>query len=331
MRADPNDRIISADGPPVSPVSVPRIFAVGLALPFAHPLRLILCSVLPLALIVVLGLAPMERIIVMWQTIFSAARSGGMGAATTAPPVLPADVGADVLKVEGVLFLALSLWLCAWQRAAARGFGEPILRWLGSSLLRLPGYVLALAVWLLAPVVVLLIPIGVTLGLIALNMGLGWAAPSRQVAGEMAAIPGMLSDLQWWVLAIAMLTVALVALWLNARLSPLPALVASQGWRRALGRAWRLSHGHGFGLSVSLLGYTLLAFLAILIAGIAFGALMVAGAGGGIPDTGTAVTFGGIVDLGGTALIAIWHASLGALVVRDGLSPAEALDLAMFD
>jgi len=29
-------------------------------------------------------------------------------------------------------------------------------------------------------------------------------------------------------------------------------------------------------------------------------------------------------------LIASWHASLGALVVRDGLSPAETIDPALF-
>jgi hypothetical protein len=175
----------------------------------------------------------------------------------------------------------------------------------------------------------LLIPFAAMVGLIALNMGAGWALPAQQVAGEIAGIPGMLSDLQWWVLAIALLTVTLVALWLSARLSPLPALVARQGWRRALGRAWHLSHGHGFGLSLSLFGYSVIASVIMAIAWIAFAAIMIGR--GGMPDPGMAIVFGSIVGLTEVALIAVWQASLGALVVRDGLSPAEALDPAMFD
>ena len=340
MHADPADRIISAEGPEISPVSVPRIFAVGLVLPFAHPIRLLLCSILPVTLIVVLGIRPIERVITLWQTLLSAQSIGispstaagttAGTAMTVAPPVLPPDIGMDLLKIDGILFLALALWLCAWQRAAARGFAEPVLRWLGGSIVRFPGYIFALGIWLLAPAAVMFAPVG----------GLGWfigrasvpaGATPQEAFQEMRGVMEMFSDLQWWVIGIAMLMITLIALWLNARLSPLPALVASRGWRGALGRAWHLSHGHGFGLSVSMAGYTLLSFFVLLIAAITFGAVMYTRASAGIPDPSTGIIFGGILDLFVTALVVIWHASLGALVVRDGLSPAEALDPAMFD
>jgi hypothetical protein len=344
MRADPTDRVMSVEGPEISPVSVPRIFAAGLALPFVHPLRLIVASILPALLIGAVGLGPLQRIIALWQAFAmqtvqiapsdntGTAMGTTLGTTTTAPPPeVPANLVGDVLTLQGVLFLALAVWLCTWQRAAARDFAEPFSRWFGMSLLRLPGYILALLVWVLAPALVILVPFIVMVALIALNAGAGWAVPAQEVAGEMTAIPGMLSDLQWLVLAVAFLVVALIALWLNARLSPLPALVASQGWRRAVRRAWELSYGHGLGLSVSMLTYAVLTFALMVIAGVVAGAVVVARAGGGVPDPATTVTVGSIVDLVGTALLAIWQASLGALVVRDGLSPAEALDPTMFD
>src|SRR4051812_12568783 len=153
MRADPTDRIISVEGPEISPVSVPRIFAVGLALPFAHPVRLVLSGILPAALIAVLGVGPLQRMLALWQAFSTQAAAirpdtalgsnpGATGMATTTPPpVLPPDIAGDFLQVQGALFLALALGLCAWQRAAARGFAEPIPRWLGRSLLHLPGYI----------------------------------------------------------------------------------------------------------------------------------------------------------------------------------------------
>src|SRR5581483_7438072 len=133
----------------------------------------------------------------------------------------------DALRLECVLFLVLAIWLCAWQRAAARDFAEPIPRWLGRSLLHLPGYFLALLVWMLAPALVIVVPFLAMAALFALNAGAGWAVPAQEVASEMSSVPGELNDFQWLVLAIAFLLVSLIALWLSARLSPLPALVAS--------------------------------------------------------------------------------------------------------
>src|SRR3954466_1351247 len=100
MRADPTDRIISIEGPEISPVSVPRIFAVGLALPFAHPVRLILSGILPAVGIAGLGLGPLQRILALWQAFATQAvaihrdfpigtTAGATGiATTTSPPVL---------------------------------------------------------------------------------------------------------------------------------------------------------------------------------------------------------------------------------------------------
>jgi len=323
MRAEPDDRVILAEEPEISPVSVPRIFAVGLVLPFAHPVRLILGAVLPGLLIAAATVfGPIGRIFTMWQDL---GLDQPTGLAAGAPPVMPQDLGIDFLEIDGILLLSLALWLCTWQRAVARGFGEPILRWLGSSLRRLPGYVLAFLIWTLAPAVVVSLPLAALGALVGRNLSAAPMSPRDQ----MIAIGEMFSSVQLWALGIGLLTIALVALWLNARLSPLPALVASQGWRRAFGRAWQLSRGHGFGLAVSLFAYTVLAFLALVIAGVIFGVMMFSHPDS-LPDPGTMAVFGGAADLGVTMLIASWHASLGALMVRDGLSPAETIDPALF-
>lgn len=333
MHADPTDRVLSVEGRDVSPVSVPRIFAVGLVLPFGHPIRLLLSSILPAALIVALGIGPMGRIMTLWEGLFSNQLIGaGPSASTTTatPPVLPADLGTDFLEIYGLLFLAMALWLCAWQRAVARGFAEPILRWLGGSLVRLPGYIFALAFWLLVPAVVMSIPLA-ALGWLASRAAPPAGATPQQAFQNMQNMMGMFSDLQWWVIAVAMLVVTLIALWLSARLSPLPALVASRGWRGAFGGTWRLSHGHGFGLAVSIFGYTVLSLVVLMIAALTFGAVMAFQIRNGMVDPSKSIIFGVAADLIVTALVVLWQASLGALVVRDGLSPAESLDPALFD
>src|SRR4051812_46677677 len=105
MRADPTDRIIHFDQPEVSPVSVPRIFAVGLALPFAHPIRLVLASILPAALIAALGFGPIQRIIGFWQSFLAAPMfnidpaAPASGTATMPPPALPPDITGDFAKL----------------------------------------------------------------------------------------------------------------------------------------------------------------------------------------------------------------------------------------
>jgi hypothetical protein len=328
MHADPSDRIVSVAGPEVSPVSVPRIFVVGLVLPFAHPIRLVLGSVLPLVVIAAAAFGPIGRVFTAWKALASGPIA--IGQSTTAPPVLPTGYAIDVLEAEGVLFLAMALWLCAWQRAAARGFGEPILHWLGGSLGRFPGYILALLLWVLAPAMALFVPVAALGALVARRLGTPSPDTTPQGAfARLAAIGGMFSTLQWWVIGIAFVVIILLALWLNARLAPLPPLVASQGWRRAFGRAWQLSRGHGFGLAVSLVGYSLLAFLLLMIGAMASGAVMYTRSP--LSDPGSIATFVAVGEFAIWALVALWHASLGALVVRDGLSAAEAIDPAMFD
>jgi len=334
MRADPMDRIMSVEGPEISPVSVPRIFAAGLALPFAHPVRFLLGSILPGALIAAIGFGPMQRVVALMDLFTQTVRIAptGNGTTTTPPPAdAPPSIVGDILTLEGVMFLALALWLCAWQRAAARNFAEPLPRWFGTSLLRLPGYILAFMIWVLTPAVVIVLPFAAMVALIALNMGAGWAIPAQEAAGEMAAIPAMLGDLQWLILMVVFVTMALIALWLSARLSPLPALVASRGWRSALSRAWALSRGHGLGLSVSMVAYSLFGLIVMAIGDMVVGGVMAARAGNGLPDLSSVVAVDTVINLIGAVLIVNWQASLGALVVRDGLSPAESLDPALFD
>jgi len=53
--------------------------------------------------------------------------------------------------VDGLIWalslLTLAFWLCAWQRAVATGFREPIDAWLKASLSRMPQYLVLFGVW----------------------------------------------------------------------------------------------------------------------------------------------------------------------------------------
>jgi len=331
MHADPMDRIIS-DPRPAAPsgptsVSVPRIFAVGLVLPFAHPLRLLLCSLVPAGILSWLIFGPYGQAMRAWQTaiMLSTATSLGRpdpGFTTMAPTVFA--------SAEGLVLVALALWLCAWQRATVRDFREPLLHWLGGSLLRLPGYIAAILIWMLGPTIIVSLAMAAAGSAIQRGMaGNGTMPPMGYLFGYVNA----LSRNQWIEAGLGVLAAMLLALWLSARLSTLPPLVASQGWRRSFGGAWRISRGHGFGLSASIIGYSILSFLAAMIVGSAL-AVMVYRRSAGVLGSGaesSLFSIAVIVDLCIVGLATIWQASLGALLVRDSRSPAEIIDPAMFD
>jgi hypothetical protein len=333
MRADPMDRIVLAGVPAAAPVSaparvsIPRIFAVGLVLPFAHPIRLLLSSLIPGGIMAWLLFGPYGQAMSAWRQavmLSATAAPGSYPFATALPPSV-------FLSAEGLILFAMALWLCAWQRAAVRDFREPTLRWFGASLLRLPGYVLALLVWLLAPFVI----VSAATGGVAFAVQRGLQARSGVPATRLLVFDylGALSRNEWIGAGLGVLLAMLLALWLSARLSTLPPLVAHQGWRHSIGRAWQFSRGHGFGLSLSIIGYSILTFIAVIMVGSALAAIAYRESFS-MPnpnDSSTMFAIAVAIDFCVLGLVMLWHASLGALVVRDSRSPAETIDPAMFD
>jgi hypothetical protein len=302
---------------------MPRIFALGLILPFAHPVRLILGALLPAGVIIWILVVPLSIELVSWEQFIASLHPAG-----SELPV-PPDTGPVAVAAGLGCFLAVALWLCTWQRAAARGFAEPILRWLLGSLLRLPIYAIALAVWLLAPLLVILPAL----------LGIGWMLQRLLPAEGYGAnnILGIdltaIAPVQLWTAGIGALAFCLLALWLSARLSPLPALVASHGWRRSLGTAWQVSSGHGFGLSLALLGCALLAFALGL--GV-WAALLVVQFPSGTYSNDTltlqrSLQIGAIADLTTAVLVVLWQTSIAALLVRERGAGGGETDLAAFD
>lgn len=334
MRADAADRIFAAPPPEaLQPrTSILRIFALGLVLPFAQLHRLILAGVIPTVLIIGFILTPLGRAAIdvvrfLVEIYTHDTFYGGGGGGGTAPALVPwAAAGWASL----VLLLAMLLWLCAWQRGVARGFAEPIGTWLLRSLLRLPGYTVALLVWQIAPFIITL----------PASFVIGWALQRNMLMAQygvpngLGLSAGMLTPVQWWVAGIGTLTFALLGLWMSARLSPLPAVVAGQGWRRALGRSWRASSGHGFGLSVALVGYALIGLLlALVISTLALIAL--APNGFAADDTVTPVLLSlritTIVSAVASIFVMFWDTGIAALLVRENAGLDDPLDLTTFD
>jgi hypothetical protein len=325
VRADAADRIFAAPPPEaLQPrVSIPRIFALGLVLPFAHLHRLILAGLFPAVLVGAFFLTPPGRAAIDWMNVFAEVYTRQM-----APGAMPPAGSAGLACL--VLFLAMVLWLCTWQRGAARGFAEPVRRWLLGSLLRFPGYAIALVIWQLAPFVTTL----------PASFLIGWALERSRVNAEygvpngLGLSAGMLTPVQWWVAGIGALTFALLGLWVSARLSPLPALVASNGWRGAFGKAWRASSGHGFGLSVSLFSYTLIGLvLTFFIATIVL--IIMAPTPALMADyqaylaLSTRITVSTSLVVGALALF--WSTAIPALLLRESAGLEDPLDPATFD
>jgi len=300
---------------------MPRIFALGLVLPFTHINRLILAGLVPAALIGCFLLTSFGRSAIDWLSFFVELSQG------LTPE--PRGSAAAVAWSSLFLILVLALWLCAWQRNTVHVVAEPVGHWLLRSLLRFPGYVVALVLWLIAPFIITL-P-GTFLVGWALERGLENARYG--MPNGLGINPGMLTPVQWWVAGIGTLTFALLGLWFSARLSPLPAVVSAQGWRGSLGKAWRTSTGHGFGLSVSLFACSLIGSVlaAILYIGL-FASTMSADLRTDLPLTVLmAVQSASIASLAMSALVMLWHTSIAALLVRESAALDDPLDPAMFD
>jgi hypothetical protein len=323
VRADSADRIYAAPLPEaLEPrVSIPRIFALGLVLPFTHLNRLTLAGLLPAALIAGFFLTPLGRSAIDWLGFFVLLSRG----------LTPEPMGsANAAYLAGLaLFLAIALWLCAWQRGAARGFAEPVGRALVRSLLRFPGYALALVFWLIAPFTITL----------PATFVIGWTLQRSIVKARygmptgLGIPPDMLTPVQWWVAGIGTLTFSLLGLWVSARLLPLPALVSSQGWSRSLGKAWRLSSGHDFGLSVSLFVYSLIGlFVAAIASLIVFVSTVSTGSDADVVAAVLlSLRIGTGASLAGAALVLFWQTAIAALLVREGANLDDPLELATFD
>jgi hypothetical protein len=334
VRADAADRIFAAPPPePLQPrVSIPRIFALGLVMPFAHLHRLILAGIMPIILIAGFFLTPVGREAIDFlnfvvetsnRTAFYPAGTPGTEPVMT----VPSAAGAGWACLAS--FVAMALWLCTWQRGALRGFTEPVGPWLLGSLRRLPGYAVALVIWQIAPFIVTL----PATFLIGASLRQNMLMAEYGVPNGLGVTAEMLTPLQLWVAGIGMLTFALLGLWISARLLPLPAVVAGQGWRKAVGRAWRASSGHGFGLSASMIGYTLISLLLILLVATIFTyTLPVSGAtAGDTADLVLVLKWVFAVTSAGAYLILFWYTAIAALLLRESGSLDDPLDLATFD
>jgi hypothetical protein len=334
VRADAADRIFAAPPPEaLAPrVSIPRIFALGLVQPFAHLHRVILAGLIPAVAIAGFCLSPVGQEALDWARYFSSLyfqsspyTQGDIVAPDPMPSASPVAVGWACLA----LFVAMTLWLCAWQRGAARGFREPIGAWLVRSLGRLPGYAVALIVWQITPFIVTL----------PASFVIGWALQRSTLMAKYGIPNGlglsaeMLTPVQLWVAGIGALTFALLGLWLSARLCPLPAVVAGQGWRGAFGKTWRASSGHGFGLSVSLFAYALIGLLLSFI--VSTIGLFVLSPLDSATDTSAIAVLSlkitAIATFAVTMFVLFWHTGIAALLVRESGSLDDPLDLATFD
>jgi hypothetical protein len=300
-------------------------------MPFANLHRLILAGVIPVVLIVGFFLSPVGREAIdfanflvgtYYHTAFYAEGTPG-----AEPVTVPSAAGAGWACLAS--FLAMSLWLCTWQRAAARGFAEPIGRWLLGSLRRLPGYAVAIVIWQIAPFIITL-PASFLIGA---SLQQNMLMAQYGVPNGLGVTAEMLTPLQLWVAGIGTLTFTLLGLWISARLLPLPAVVAGQGWRGAFGKAWRASSGHGFGLSASMIGYTLISLILILVAATIFAhTLPVSGAkAGDEADLILVLKWVFAATSAGAYLILFWYTAIAALLVRENAGLDDPLDLTTFD
>jgi hypothetical protein len=301
-------------------------------MPFANLHRLILAGVIPAVAIAGFCLSPVGREAIDWVRVVSSLYSQsnlyvqGVGAAPD-PIAIPSP--GPVGWACSALFVAMTLWLCAWQRGAARGFSEPIGTWLVRSLRRLPGYAVALIIWQITPFIITL----------PASLVIGWALERSTLMAKYGVPNGlglsaeMLTPVQLWVAGIGALTFALLGLWLSARLCPLPAVVAGQGWRGAFGKTWRASSGHGFGLSVSFLAYALIGLLLSFV--VSTIGLVILSPLDSATDTSAAVTLSlkitAIATFAVTMFVLFWHTGIAALLVRESGSLDDPLDLATFD
>jgi hypothetical protein len=247
MHADPSDRIGPAtllgmemgDKPSV-PTAV--LFARAVALPFLRWRRWIAYGFVPCCILMGEAYVGYRGLIAFdaepWLNVFEAQP-------LVAGPSNPTLLVALAVGLPLLLCCALGFWLCTWQRDVGRQFADPVGKSLLRGLLRLPSYLPALAIWVIVPVSILF-----ALNMILINGILG-QLDSIAVLSETAPI-------RIWLALGGGVAALLFSLWLSARLSPLPVVVAALGWRNAWGNAWGLSEGRGLGIALSFFLYNVL-------------------------------------------------------------------------
>jgi hypothetical protein len=319
MHADPLDRIGPATllrGEIESGLSVPvaTLFARGITLPFAHPRRWLVSALIPCGLLAGDAVLLYRRLQV-W-------RDGPFSDLQAIDPTIPdtSNPGILLALALGMLLVflgALCFWFCAWQRDAARGFRDPPGTLLRQSLARLPGYLAAFAVWQAVPGAI----IGV-MDFIVLRAGSGARFPIDGAPLSLEASP-----MRFWLMVAGWVVALLFGLWLSARLSPLPALVAAQGWRGALGNAWNLSEGHGLGIALAFLAYGLLGGLITWVGMLSAVMMFRVWEQGETPVAFTIC----MVGFAGVLITQIWCSSLAALAVREIVGADREVDPTAFD
>jgi hypothetical protein len=202
---------------------------------------------------------------------------------------------------------------CAWQRCIAGRAAEPIGHWLAQSLRRAPDYAVAVVAALLPSALIW-----------SFFCGMAYLILEGGNLTEVAT--------GWWALA-GLLLLLLPGLWLFARLSFLPVIVATEGWRGAGERCWNLGRGRDFGL---VLGYTFFLVVGFILTGFTsflFFRLVMAV----VEMTEDFRVYASLIEytyLAGQAVgvtfLGAWVMGFPALIARQDARPVE-INLATFD
>jgi hypothetical protein len=300
-------------------VSILRVFALSLTLPFLNPIRFLTASLLPVAWLLWTSfghssLADIEHVVaqkaVAYNSIVDPRVRGEIAGRMFMRDLFRHWEIALTIWIGG--FAALAVWLCPWQRIIALGFPKPIGNWLLRSAARLPEYFIIFTFRVMI----------VMVGLIAAFMPLGASVLAAQ-RGSLLHVSG------WeWGLAGAGLAVSLFSLWLMARLLPLSALVSSRGLRGSFVKAWEISRGHAFALSLALLGCWVFGILFDI--GLVFVCGLLMRLSGPFTDLGFISIVNALVLVAiGSPLL--WSSSLGALLAYERDGRANAINPATFD
>ncbi len=236
------------------------------------------------------------------------------GQAIYGMPLLFVTARPDAFWLTGILALPFAiLWGCAWQRCVAQSAAEPMSRWLVRSLQRSPDYAVAVVAMVLGPALIW-----------SLSFVVGYLFTALSSATVLTN--------GWW-LRIGGLILLLPGLWLYARLSFLPAVVAAHGWDEAGKRAWQLGRGRDLGL---LLGFSFLVVIGFvltnLVSSIFFAVIM--GFVALVDDLqiyGAAMQYGYLIGQTiGLTLIGAWMLGFPALIARPDVRSTET-NPAVFD
>lgn len=285
----------AAISPASTSVNTLAAFARALVLPFEHPLRLLATGPISLAML----------------AVFRTWAVDGRGAFG-----FPGTTGTGWL-VGALSLVMAALWTCLWQRGVASNFADRPMAWLHRSVRSLPGYVLASAIWLLVP------------GLVSLFL---ITSTYFMLAGA-AVIPARLNGYEVLAIGAGCLALSLPGLWLFARLSLVPAVVAAQGWSGAFGRALELGRGRDIGLTAAFFMIAVLVVVLLVLTSIAKVALISTAfvdLSGLTPDRMLILDLSSLgVDIAALTLLGSWITGVPALIVR--FEMPSGLDLATFD